>query len=62
MPLPRCLHCGAELPGVALFTWQYPPFVIMCVYCPDERCRKVIHLQIVSVMDGAVAQGLLTEH
>jgi hypothetical protein len=46
IPLPRCPHCSAELPGVGLFNWQSGVWLIFCVYCPNLDCRKTIHLQI----------------
>jgi hypothetical protein len=53
MPFPRCPHCSAELPGVALYNWQHAAGAILCVYCPDPGCHKVLHLEVVPmIQDG----------
>lgn len=43
--LPKCPHCGAELPAVSLFNWMQPAWVILCVHCP--ACQTVLHMQVV---------------
>lgn len=45
-PLPTCPHCKAELPTLALFSWQMPSWVIMSVYCPNQECRAVLYTQV----------------
>jgi hypothetical protein len=52
MPFPRCPYCSAELPGVALYNWQHTAGAILCVYCPDPQCHKVLHLQVVPMLEG----------
>lgn len=49
IPLPRCPHCCAELDGVGCFNWAHPSGAIICVYCPNLECRKVLTMNIVLV-------------
>lgn len=46
IPVPCCPHCGAALPVISYFNWQAGDWVILCVYCPAQSCRKTIHLQL----------------
>jgi len=46
VPGPCCPHCGADLLAVSYFHWEAGDWLILCVYCPEEKCRKTIHLQM----------------
>ena len=52
MPVPVCPHCKTELPSVSLFNWRMGPWVIMAVYCANQECRTVLHMQSVLVATG----------
>ncbi len=46
LPIPRCPHCGAEMPTVNYFNWQADPWIVLAIYCPSADCHKVLNMQI----------------
>jgi hypothetical protein len=46
--IPRCPHCGCELPSLGIFQWQVGPIMILAVHCPD--CKKVLNMQVLPMV------------
>jgi hypothetical protein len=46
VPPPCCPHCGAEQPSISLFTWIFPDWMVLAVYCSAPACRKLLHTQV----------------
>lgn len=49
IPVPACPHCGEDLPILGTFQWSQPPFIILCLYCPNLECRKTLKFALVPV-------------
>ena len=50
---PRCPHCSTDLPEVRTYQWikqlGQGLAIMLCIYCPNAECRKVISTQILIV-------------
>ena len=57
MSVPHCPFCNAELAAVGYFNWRASGWIILCVHCPEENCRKVLHIQVLPDLEAAGIPG-----
>lgn len=50
---PKCPYCSIELPEVGTYQWVKQIAgglgVMLCIYCPNAECRKILGTQIMIV-------------
>lgn len=60
---PRCPYCSQPLPEVSCYSWSMQVAIgismMLCMYCPNTDCRKIIGTQIMIIPHAEEQSGLV---
>jgi predicted cobalt transporter CbtA len=63
---PRCPHCAADLETVRTYQWTTQVAigmgVLLCMYCPNAECRKILGTQILVVPHAQESSHIVGPH
>jgi hypothetical protein len=63
---PRCPYCSADLLEVSTYQWTKQVAVglgvMLCMFCPNVECRKIIGTQILLVPHAEEQHSIVGPH
>jgi hypothetical protein len=66
VPPPRCPYCSTDLPMVGTYQWTTQISVglgvLLCIFCPNAECRKIIGTQILVIPHAAEEHSIVGPH